>query len=65
MNIVSTITGAFTDWIAGLTGGIASAFEALFIAQSGLSSLGTFLLTFFGIAVASGIVYLVLRMIRK
>ena len=64
-NIVSTITGAFSEWISGITGGIGDAFSALFIAESGLTPLGTFLLTFFGIGVASGLVYLVLRMIRK
>lgn len=64
-DIVSTIVSAFTAWITGLTGGITSAFTQLFIKGDGLSELGVFLLTFLGIGVATGLVYLVLRMIRK
>lgn len=64
-NIVTTITEAFTSWISGITGGISSAFESLMIDTNGLTALGTFFLTFFGIGVASGLVYLVLRIIRR
>lgn len=66
MNIVSTITGAFTDWISGMTKGIVDAFTGLFLTSEGaISQFGIFALTFLGIGVATGLTYGVVRMVRS
>lgn len=66
MNIVSTITGSFTEWIGGLAKGIVDAFTGLFLTSEGaISNFGTFSLTLFGIGAATGLTYGVVRMIRS
>lgn len=64
--IVSTITTALTSWISSLTSGISSAFSNLFLtADNKISSFGVYALTFLGIGVATGLVFMIVKMIRS
>ena len=64
--IVSTITTALTSWLTSLTSGIQSAFEGLFLtAENKISTFGVYALTFLGIGVATGLVFMIVKMIRS
>ena len=65
-NIVSTITTALTSWLTALCSGIQSAFEGLFLtSENQISTFGVYALTFLGIGVATGLVFMIVKMIRS
>ena len=62
--IVETITEMVTGLLEGLGEGIVTFFEALFVADSGISSLGIWVIALIGLAVALGAVAWVSTLIR-
>jgi hypothetical protein len=62
--IVSTITEMVTGLLEGLGDGIVGFFEALFVADSGISSLGIWVVALIGLAVGLGAVAWVATLIR-
>ena len=66
MKILETLGGAVTGWVTTSTSAIVSGFKALFLNSEGaLSEIGTTILTFGGIAVASALTYVVIRLFKK
>lgn len=63
-DIVSTITEMVTGLLEGLGEGIVGFFEALFVAESGISTLGIWVIALIGLAVALGAVAWVATLIR-
>jgi len=62
--IVSTITEMVTGLLEGLGEGIVGFFEALFVADTGISTLGIWVVALIGLAVALGAVAWVATLIR-
>jgi amino acid transporter len=63
-DIVSTITEMVTGVLGGLGESIVGFFEALFVADGGISSLGIWVIALIGLAVALGAVAWVSTLIR-
>jgi hypothetical protein len=62
--IVSTITEMVTGLLGGLGEGIVGFFEALFVSDTGISTLGIWVVALIGLAVALGAVAWVATLIR-
>lgn len=71
MEIVSTITGAITEFVTGMGSAFVSAFQNLFMVQGtggtfdGLNDLGTFILIFFGISLGYGVIRWITGLFRR
>lgn len=66
--IIENITGAFSQLMTAMTGAIGSGFNALIYADPStkeLSALAEFSLVFLGLGLAVGLVWAVVRIIRR
>jgi hypothetical protein len=64
--IISNITGAFSELMTSMTSAIGDGFSALLLTDDGkLSNLAQFGLVFIGVGLAIGLVWFVVGLIRK
>ena len=66
MDIISTIVEALTEMLTGSVTAIGQGVNALFTVEGGgLSTLGIILMTFVGLGLAVGLVYVIINLVRR